>query len=127
MSHASLLKDLYHEELYMIPSSVLFVLPEAWEALPESDVTTLTKMIGALRLSMASVRIITQQQFSIADLAAYAPSQVIALGAVCHDSPAPYQVVHIGNTALVVAEALHQLDDAKKKTLWLALKQMFGL
>jgi hypothetical protein len=128
MSQAATIgKNLYQEELYSIPPKVLVILSDPWEKLTEGEQTTLTKMITALRLNIASIQIITLQSFSPADLAAYAPVKVIALGASLHASSRLYEHFSQQGISFVVADALPRLDDLKKKNLWLALRQMFGI
>lgn len=124
---SSPLESLYQEELYSLPSPVLFILNQPWETIADADKTTLTKMIVALRLSLASVRIITRDQFSLADLAALAPTKVVALGATFAGSPELYKNITVDGVSLVAGEGLSSLDDGKKKILWLALRQMFGV
>jgi hypothetical protein len=106
---------------------VLFILNEPWESISEPDKTVLTKMIGALRLSLASVRIITRAEFTLNDIAAYAPTKVIALGALFKASPDLYKHITQDGVSIVAGDALPALDDVKKKNLWLALRQMFGV
>ena len=124
---SSSLESLYQEELYSLPSPVLFILNQPWESISETDKTVLTKMIGALRLSLASVRIITRSEFTLADIAAYAPTKVIALGATFSASTELYKCISQEGVSVVAGEALPALDDVKKKNLWLALRQMFGV
>jgi hypothetical protein len=124
---SSSLESLYQEELYSLPSPVLFILNQPWESISEPDKTVLTKMIGALRLSLASVRIITRPEFTLADIAAYAPTKVIALGARFKASPDLYKHLSQDGVSVVAGDALPALDDVKKKNLWLALRQMFGV
>lgn len=124
---SSPLESLYQEELYSLPSPVLFILNQPWETISDPDKTVLTKMIGALRLSLASVRIITRPEFTLADIAAYAPTKVIALGATFKASTELYKCLSLDGVSVVAGDALPALDDVKKKNLWLALRQMFGV
>jgi len=124
---ASPLESLYQEELYHLPNPVLFILNQPWETVSDADKTVLTKMINALRLSLAAVRIIQRADFTVADLAAYAPTKVVALGAVFKTNPDLYKHLSHDGVAIVAADALPALDDVRKKNLWLALRQMFGI
>ena len=124
---SSSLESLYQEELYSLPSPVLFILNQPWESISEPDKTVLTKMISALRLSLAAVRIITRSEFTLADIAAYAPTKVIALGATFKASTELYKCISQEGVSIVAGDALPTLDDVKKKNLWLALRQMFGV
>jgi hypothetical protein len=126
MSQA-VLESLYSEELYQIPSKIVFVISQPWPELSEADQTTLTKMVGALKLSMASVQIIHRKTFTVQSLKALSPSKVIALGATLESPAKTYEHFTQEGMSLVIADALPTLDDIKKKNLWLALKQMFGI
>jgi len=118
---------LFQEELYRIPSRVLIVIAEEWEALSENELTILTKLLGALKLSLASVQVITRQSFAMRDIAAFNPARVLVFGAQLQQAPALYENASIDNTPVIVSESLAQLDDSTKKKLWLALRQMFGI
>src|SRR5687768_15156560 len=98
--------NLYQEELYSIPPRILVILSNPWETLTEAEQTTLTKMITALRLNIAAIQIITLESFSIEDLAAYAPSKVIALGAALQGSSRVYESFSHQGIPFVVADAL---------------------
>ncbi|MCD9014339.1 hypothetical protein [Parachryseolinea silvisoli] len=124
---ASIETYLYQEDLYSLPPRVLVIVSDPWEKLTEAEQTTLTKMITALRLNIATVQIITRTAFTMADLAAYAPTKVIALGATLQGSNRLYESFTQDGLPVVVADALPRLDDLKKKNLWLALRQMFGV
>lgn len=124
---ASILESLYQEEVYRIPSRVLIILSGAWEDLQEEDRTVLTKMLAAVKLSLASVQIITKKEFAISDLASFAPSKVLAFGARLQPASSLYEKLVIDGVPVILAEDLRSLDDAKKKSLWGALRVMFGV
>ena len=127
MSQASALESLYNEDLYQIPAKVVFVISQPWHELSEADQTTLTKMVGALKLSMASIQVIHLKTFTVESLKPLGPSKVIALGAVLESPFKSYEHFTLDGISLVLGDALPTLDDVKKKNLWLALKQMFGI
>ena len=118
---------LFQEELYRIPPRVLIVIAEEWDALSENDLTVLTKLLGALKLSLASVQVITRPSFAMRDIAAFNPARVLVFGAQLQQAPPLYENASVDNTPVIVSESLAQLDDPKKKKLWLALRQMFGI
>src|SRR5215510_6578388 len=91
MSQTSALESLYSEELYQIPSKVVFVISQPWAELSEVDQTTLAKMVGALKLNMASIQILYRKTFSVESLQAFAPSKVIALGATLEAPAKSYE------------------------------------
>lgn len=124
---ASILESLYQEEIYRMPSRVLIILPGPWEELREEDRTVLTKMLAAVKLSLASVQIITKKEFTIGELESFAPSKVLAFGSRLQTASPLYEKLIVDGVPVILAEDLRVLDDAKKKSLWGALKVMFGV
>jgi hypothetical protein len=84
-------------------------------------------MLVAVKLSLASVQIIVEKEFTLEDLSAFDPSKVLAFGATIKVPTKMYENFTINGVSVIIAESLEKLDDAKKKGLWLALKQMFGI
>jgi DNA polymerase III psi subunit len=121
------LEYLYQEELYAQRATVLVILFPGWNELTEEDQLLLKKIMGSVRLDLAAVQIITRQEFSLQDLENYAPKQIIAFGSVFKGSTARYQLISHEGTAIIQADSLQNLDDPKKKSLWMALKQMFNI
>jgi hypothetical protein len=127
VSQTSVFESLYQEELYQVPARVMVVISKAWEALTEEDRTLLTKILGSVKLSPATVQLVVRHEFSVEDLTAFAPTRVIAFGALLQSSSRTYENLSVNGTSIIIADSLDKLDDVKKKNLWLALKQMFGL
>jgi len=122
-----LAESLYQEDLYEIPGKVIVVLSKNWDDVTEEERTVLSKMLIAVKLNIASVQIITREAFSINDLAALNPSKLLVFGKMVKDVQAFYELTVVNGLPVIVADAIDQLDDAKKKTLWVALKSMFSL
>jgi hypothetical protein len=120
-------ENLYQEEIYSIPSKILIVLSKSWNELKEDDKALLIKILGSVKLSIASVVIATIPHFSEESLEPYSPSRIIAFGATSAENQKQYELIRMGDVPLIQAHDLHLLDDARKKSLWLALKQMFSL
>lgn len=127
MSQTSVIESLYQEDLYQIPSRVLIILSRSWEEHTEDERTVLSKMLAAVKLSLSSVQIMVQKDFSVDDLAPLAPTKVLAFGASLKSSDKLYEHLTVGGVSVIVADAINNLDDLKKKNLWIALKKMFGL
>lgn len=121
------LKNLYTEELYKTPSRVIVVISRPWAEVSEEDRIVLSKMLVAVKLSLASIQIITMKEFGLNDLYAFSPSKVLAFGSSIRSDAKMYEHFTLDGVSVIVAESLEKLDDAKKKSLWLALKQMFGV
>jgi DNA polymerase III psi subunit len=122
---SSAVPHLFQEELYQIPAPVIVVLSQSWTSYPESEKTLLSKILGSVKIDLASVRVITRKSFSIADLPPDQPTRVLVFGSETTDIP-PYHPMQAQGFTVVKADDLMQLDDARKKSLWGALKQMFN-
>ena len=121
------LEKLYQEDLYRIPSRVLVIVSKPWEEISDSDKLVLHKMIGAVRQNMDAVQIITRSAFTIDDIAALSPTKILTFGATPTPPLKHYELSAIDGIPVIASESLDQLDDARKKILWVALKQMFAL
>ena len=118
---------LFQEELYALKSKVMVVLNTGWNDLSTDDQLLLTKILSSIRKDIASVQIISMKEFDLEDLMAYSPRQIVAFGAV-NKTPHPlYHLISMQGISLIQADSLPELDDSKKKSLWMALKQMFSV
>ncbi len=127
MTETSPFESLYQEELYSLKPHVIVVLPEPWESVGETSRVLLGKILGSVKLSVAAVQIVTKKSFEMNDLEALNPAQVIAFGSGLKGNLALYELHSVRGIPVIVADDLQQLDDARKKSLWGALRQMFGL
>jgi hypothetical protein len=125
MTQTHPLETLYSEELYNIRGKVLIVIAKPWSEIQESERTLLGKILGAVKLSLSSVQIINRAEFSVADFKTYQPSNIVAFGATLKNSTKMYEKIMMEGSAIVIADALDQLNDSRKKNLWLTLKQVF--
>ena len=119
------IENLYTEELYNIKSKVLIIIHKSWMQVDDTERTLLGKILGALKLSLPRVQIITRSEFVMEDVKMFSPSCVIAFGATLKSSSKMYENAGTNELPIVVAHELYQLDDIRKKNLWLALKQIF--
>jgi hypothetical protein len=81
--------------------------------------------LSAVKLSLSSVQIVNRTDFGVEDFNAYGPACIIAFGATLKNSTKMYEKISAKRTAIVVADALRQLDDNRKRNLWLTLKELF--
>lgn len=126
MSTASAIESLFQEDLYLIPSRTLVILDREWNSYSDADQLLLSKILGSVKLTLAGVQIVTRTGFTSETLAPFNPKQIIAFGATSGALP-KYQSTQLDGVNVVLADALDQLDDARKKNLWTALKQMFTI
>lgn len=118
---------LFHEDLYHLPPRPLMViLSKDWDQYTAADKTLLTKILGAVKLDLASVQVITEKQLSLAKLSTLATPKVLVFGASLEEVK-PYENNQAQGFSVIKADDLSTLDDAKKKSLWQALRNMFGV
>jgi len=121
------LETLFQEEIYSIPSPLVIVIAKPWNELTEDEQATLTRMLGALKLSLAAVQIIHRNEFSLEELSTLAPTRVLAFGAITKPAIPLYENHNLNGISIIISESLNELDDPKKKILWTALRGMFNL
>lgn len=125
---ATIFESLYtSEELYAFSPPVLVIVSRPWSEISAEHKSVLARMLVAVKLSLEAVQIVTRQEFTLEELAPYQSRRVIAFGANLKSPAALYQHISQNGTSIIIADSLDQLDDSKKKNLWLALKQMFGV
>ena len=125
MKETSSFENLYQEELYFIAPKVLIILSTDWGSISEPDQVLLGKILGSVKLTLASVQIISRKEFEVSDIVTYNPSHIIVFGSQVKSVSGTYELRSIQEIPIIVADDLPKLDEAKKKSLWVALKQMF--
>lgn len=121
------LETIFQEDIYSIPAALLIVIAKPWDELSETEIDTLSKMLKAIKLSLASVQVITRKEFDVSELAVFAPSRVLAFGASLTMPFNHYENINSNGISIIISESLDELDDQKKKSLWTALRAMFSL
>jgi hypothetical protein len=119
------LENLYQEELYNIRGKVLVLIRKPWADIQEDERTLLGKILSSVKLSLSSVQVINRAEFDAVDFTAYRPACIIAFGSTLKNSNQTYEKIVRNDVAIVVADELDQLDDIRKRNLWLTLKQLF--
>lgn len=123
----SVFESLYQEEIYLVRPRTLVLLDKAWTDIPENERTLLTKILGSVKLSLATVQILHRESADLNELSALNAERVIAFGTRLSPVHKQYEYVPVDGYHVIVSHSLSALDDARKKNLWLALRQMFGL
>jgi hypothetical protein len=114
---------LFQEEIYNIPANTLVVLAKPWDSYSSDEKGLLLKILGSVKLSLASVQVIVQPELRLWDLPH--PHKVLVFGSKSDGKS--YTCEQAQGFTVLKADDLPQLDDAKKKSLWLALKEMFAV
>jgi hypothetical protein len=120
-------ENLYQEELYLLPERTLVLLDRPWHELTDEQTVLLTKILGSVKLTPALVQIFTTGNTSIEQLAAFNPARIVSFGPTISGISGLYQFAHVNGVPVICADALDRLDDARKKSLWAALRQMFAI
>lgn len=118
---------LYTDDLYRVKFPVLVVLGTSWSGLTGEQVTLLSKILGSVRCSLDSVKILEQTSLDMDRLLLYQPEYVLVFGAQADASIPRYQASQLSGIPVLIADAIPDLDDARKKSLWVGLKQLFKL
>jgi hypothetical protein len=124
---SSAITHLFQEELYRVPANLAVIIPKEWHKILEEEKALLAKILGSVKLSMDSVLIVTQQNIDWDALAVLKPAKVLIFGSHMSGDIKPYESTNLNNITLIKADDLGMLDDNKKKSLWIALKQMFSV
>lgn len=127
MMDVSLAKATFNEDLYDLRPRVLVVIPSEWETISEVNQVLLARILGSVKLSLAAVQVISAPSFSMKEATIYKPSAILAFGVDFAGAAPHYEVKKIDGAQVIVAHAIHDLDDARKKNLWAGLKQLFQL
>lgn len=128
MNYSNPIEHLYQEELYNLRDKVIVIIPAAWDGLTEADQLLLAKILGSVKRTLASVQVLAMATAQITDLLIYKPSRIIAFGSVVQvpgEIIHPYKTYQHNQISILLADSLGELDDARKKNLWNALKGMF--
>lgn len=121
---SSPLAYLFSEELYTIPPVLTVVINTPWENVNEDHRTLLAKILGAVKVGLASARVVHKLAVNMDDLAEMNSPRILIFGTQAPINP--YEHIQAQGFSVIRADEFAALDDAKKKSLWLALKNMFA-
>lgn len=124
---ASVFESLYQEDIYLTRPRTLILIDKPWNDVSDDERTLLAKILGSVKLSLAAVQILHRESATLNDLSALSPERVISFGTRLSPVNKQYEYVPIDGFHVIASDSLSSLDDARKKSLWLALRQMFGL
>src|SRR5688572_12479548 len=120
-------EHLYQEELYLIPPRTIVVIDKPWNDVTNDDRILLIKILGSVKLGLSNVQIVSGKQFSMDELGAMEPERLIIFGASVKELTRLYEFTTISGVPVICADSLPALDDARKKNLWIGLRQMFRI
>lgn len=105
----------------------MVVLPRPWNAYSSDDHHLLHKILTSVHVNPDTINIIVQPRLDLKKLAHFFPERVLAFGAEGEEGISLYQEVPAQGFTVIRADDLNQLDEQKKKNLWVALRKMFGI
>lgn len=117
--------QIFTEDLYKLPRRVLVLLPEPWQSLNPADETLLRKILASVKLPLEGVQVLSQATADLNSLKVYNPSHILSFGSQLDSELKLFTPTVIDEIRIIQSESLNTLDDTKKKSLWLALKQAF--
>lgn len=118
---------LFQEEIYQYDTQVMVVLAKAWEEYTSEQQRLLEKILTSVKIDIHSVQMISLPIVSLTSLTNFAPARVLIFGSATKEDIGLYQQTPAQGFIVVKADDLTQLDDSRKKNLWMALRPMFGV
>jgi len=121
------LSHLFQEELYRFSSPIIVVVSKGWDQYTGEEQLLLKKILTSVKVDINAVHIIVQSNLELKSLASYTPERVLIFGSQTSEDIPMYKDTPAQGFTVIRADDLGVLDDQKKKSLWLALRQMFGV
>lgn len=121
------LPHLFQEDLYSFSISVVVVLPKPWQDFGAEEQVLLKKILASVKVDINAVQMVIRPSIELKALHIYSPSRVLLFGVTPNEHVPFYQTQTAQGFTVVRADDLSALDEQKKKNLWLALRQMFGV
>jgi DNA polymerase III psi subunit len=126
VSHPTVIENTFQEELYAIPPKPVVAITTTWNVLTDSEKVLLDRILGAVRLSLNHVKIITTTQLDVLNWQ-NKPSHVLAFGL---EMPgfSLYEPFEVQGIKIILAPAPSALENDKdgKTKLWVGLRKVFG-
>ncbi|HRJ28335.1 MAG TPA: hypothetical protein PLV21_10955 [Cyclobacteriaceae bacterium] len=120
------IEQTFAEDLYKIPGRVIILVPQVWSSLNPNEIELLSKILGAVKLTMAQVQILVKEKVDLTELQVFNPPVVLSFGSKIKQVNTPYQVNTWNGAQVLEADMLGAFDEAKKKQLWTALRALFN-
>lgn len=125
--NSTAIENIFQEELYRIPVPVVIIIPRPWHKILEDEKTLLAKILGSVKLNIGSVAIMVREEVSPETIRNSNSEKLLVFGSKFLPDIKAYESVEIEGISVIRADDLGQLDEGRKKQLWVGLKQMFGV
>jgi len=119
--------SIYSEQLFAVPAQPVIVINQPWENIGTDERALLSKILAAVRLSLASTTIKFQPSLDISSWT-QKPQRLIYFGDPVKGVP-QYELIEANGVSIVASESLKDLlvNDVSRKKLWQALKIQFSI
>lgn len=121
------LSYMFQEDLYYFEAPALVVLKRPWESYPSDEQRLLEKILTSVKVDINAVQIVVFPTINLDALNGIAPSRVLVFGSETTQDIPLYQETTAHCFRVIRTDDLSELNDERKKHLWSALRQMFGL
>lgn len=125
--NSTAIENIFQEELYRIPVPVVIIIPRPWHKILEDEKTLLAKILASVKLNIGSVAIMVREEVSPETIRNSNSEKLLVFGSKFLPDIKAYESVEIEGISVIRADDLGQLDEGRKKQLWVGLKQMFGV
>lgn len=116
---------LFTEELYVVKSTVVVIIPTPWSEVHADHILLLSKILGSVKLQLQGVTILTMPTIDFEIVKMYKPNWILSFGSKVPETIKPYSPESYNGFKIIQSDALPALDETKKKGLWSALKLGF--
>jgi DNA polymerase III psi subunit len=115
----------FQEEIYAVRVKPLVVIQESWNTLGPKEKELLSKIIGALKLPIEAIQIISRPDLDIESFKGKV-EKIIYFGSNDHGYT-NYEPITLSGVSFICSDSLSELlpNEATKKQLWLAMKKLF--
>jgi DNA polymerase III psi subunit len=122
-----LFDSIFSEPLYTVQTPPTIVVNQPWEKIGNDERVLLSKILGAIRLTLDSVSIKHQTSLDLSHWI-QKPKHLIYFGEPVKGLQ-QYEVVEANGVSIVISESLADLlqNDTARKKLWQALKKQFSV
>ncbi len=121
------LTDMFQEDLYYFTTPVAVVLKKAWESYSSQEQHLLQKILTSVKTDINAIQIITAPSVKLGSLVSFSPSRVLIFGSDTGEDMVSYKAMAAHGLTAIRADDLSELNEERKKDLWMGLRQMFGL
>jgi hypothetical protein len=119
--------QLFQEEVYHFSAPVAVVLSKSWDAYTSDEQLLLRKILSSVKVDLNAVQLLSRASLRLESLKIFSPARVLVFGSEIENDDVPlYQSTPAQGFRVIRADDLTALDDQRKKSLWNALRLMFG-